>query len=383
MVQQRYGKTSSSRDRPKAITLLMMMAIGAFAAPLGADDNASPPELRLDQVQVIGSHNSYRSGISAEMLDYLSKTRRDAKRAFNYAHPSLPEQLDLGIRQLELDLFADPKGGWFAEPFGETIAPTAINHEEMSKPGYKVLHIPGLDYQSSCPTLVTCLEQIKLWSNRNPGHLPIFVTVDAKDTAFAYPNATLPYVLSTRLLDALDAEIRSVLPDDMLITPDLVRGDYPTLRDAVRAKNWPTLSQARGKVMFILDVREETAETYRRDHPSLEGRVMFAPYPEDDAEASVFIVQNPRGPEERNIQRLVKLGFIVRTRSDSDTREARNYDYSGFRSAERSGAQMISTDFYPGAPDPQRLYFKLSFKGGALQQCNPVTAGQDCRMNDK
>jgi hypothetical protein len=48
---------------------------------------------------------------------------------------------------------------------------------------------------------------------------------------------------------------------------------------------------------------------------------------------------------------------LVRVRSDADTAEARNHDLGRLQSAERSGAQIISTDYYPGAPDPLDLKF--------------------------
>jgi hypothetical protein len=39
-------------------------------------------------------------------------------------------------------------------------------------PGVKVLHIADLDYKTSCIRFVTCLEQVKSWSDDNPGHVP-------------------------------------------------------------------------------------------------------------------------------------------------------------------------------------------------------------------
>ena len=42
----------------------------------------------------------------------------------------------------------------------------------------------------------------------------------------------------------------------------------------------------------------------------------------------------------------LKKGYFVRTRADADTREARTNDYSRFKAAQESGAQIISTDYY-------------------------------------
>ena len=67
------------------------------------------------------------------------------------------------------------------------------------------------------------------------------------------PNAPRGDVFTSAIFDALDAEIRSVFRPGEMITPDDVRGDAPTLNAAIRTKGWPTLGQARGKVVFLLD----------------------------------------------------------------------------------------------------------------------------------
>ena len=76
------------------------------------------------------------------------------------------------------------------------------------------------------------------------------------------------------------------------------------------------------------------------------------------AEAAVFNIQDPR-PEEARIKALVAQGFLVRTRTDADTTEARNHDLGRLEASVRSGAQIISTDYYPGAPDPLNPKFEV------------------------
>jgi hypothetical protein len=41
----------------------------------------------------------------------------------------------------------------------------------MLKPGFKVFHIPDVDYLSTCVTLVRCLREIDRWSRAHPAHL--------------------------------------------------------------------------------------------------------------------------------------------------------------------------------------------------------------------
>jgi hypothetical protein len=43
-----------------------------------------------------------------------------------------------------------------------------------------------------------------------------------------------------------------VIGRDRIVTPDQVRGSYPTLEAGVKAGNWPKLKDARGKFVFLL-----------------------------------------------------------------------------------------------------------------------------------
>src|SRR5690606_26311301 len=92
-------------------------AILTLIAPALAD-------LRLNGIQVIGSHNSYHVAPPEAVVGFLSRFNRDAE-AWNYTHPALSRQLDLGVRQFELDVYADPEGGLFADPLGIKLANAA------------------------------------------------------------------------------------------------------------------------------------------------------------------------------------------------------------------------------------------------------------------
>jgi hypothetical protein len=56
-------------------------------------------------------------------------------------------------------------------------------------------------------------------------------------------------------------------------------------------------------------------------------------------------VHDPRGANEAEIQRLVKKGFLVRTRSDEPVATIRDKDDSRAGIALASGAQYVTTDF--------------------------------------
>jgi len=132
----------------------------------------------VNDVQVRGTHNSYQP-------------------------PLLPldRQLDEGVRQLELDVWAQP-GGLFA-----------VYHSAADK-------------RSTCPTLDVCLGPVRTWLERHPRALPVFLIIENK-------GAAQP--------DALDAAVRTALPGRLLVHPDEVVGG-----------KWPTLAATRGRAIPVV-----------------------------------------------------------------------------------------------------------------------------------
>src|SRR5580698_5890949 len=76
------------------------------------------PSLKLNQIQVIGTHNSYHAGIAPNESKLWQEKYAAAYQGLDYQHESLPKQLDSGVRQIELDIYADTKGGLYAHPSG-------------------------------------------------------------------------------------------------------------------------------------------------------------------------------------------------------------------------------------------------------------------------
>ncbi|MET4898771.1 phosphatidylinositol-specific phospholipase C1-like protein [Sphingomonadaceae bacterium jetA1] len=362
------------------------LALAAVLATAAAPAPRAP--LRMNDIQVIGSHNSYKKRIAPAVFAELERRDPRLASALDYDHLPLAQQLDRGVRQLEIDIFADPEGGRFAHPKGEAIAraageKTGFDEAAMMQPGFKVFHIPEVDYRS-CVTFKRCIAEIDAWSRAHPRHLPIMVTINAADRPINKPGVTDPLPLTAPLLDALDGEIRAVLKPNRIITPDDVRGNAATLREAVTSHGakggWPTLDRARGKIFFVLDTPSDVSDRYRAGHPSLKGRPIFGWYDTDQPEASVEIVGDPREDGEK-IKEWVKQGFIVRTRSDADTKEAREDDYTRARAAIDSGAQAVSTDYYPGAPTRGwSRGFTVTLPGGVMERCNPVTRPVGCTL---
>jgi hypothetical protein len=237
--------------------------------------------------------------------------------------------------------------------------------------------VQEVDYASSCPTLVSCLTELRDWSSDNTDHLPILVLVEVKDDEIPDPVGTFvqPIPIEAEHLDELDEEIRSVFDDDQAITPDDVRGDAETLREVVVDDGWPTLAESRGKVLFALDNTNEILDLYLDGHPNLEGRMMFASVDPEDPAAAFVKLNDPIEDGER-INELVEEGFVIRTRSDADTIQARNEDHTMSEAALESGAQYISTDYLE--PDEQFSDYMVEMPDGGTVRCNPVRQPEDC-----
>lgn len=371
----------------RRIALLAALATAALTS-VGAAEPAPAPKampMAMNDIQVIGSHNSFKARIPDAVIAKLRAADPKGFEGLDYYHLPLTAQLDAGVRQFELDIFADPQGGRYADPKGEALVKAAgeasrFDRAAMLKSGFKTFHIPDVDYLSTCATLIKCLGEIDSWSRAHPDHLPIMITLNAADTPSNRPGISNPIPLDDKaLLDALDAEIRSVLPGKRLITPDDVRGKSTTLRDAVRKHGWPSLKSARGKIYFLLDVRKAVSDVYRAGHPSLAGRAMFGWYPDGEPESVVQIVQDPL-VDGAKISEWVKQGVIVRTRTDANTVEARAHDHAKADAAMASGAQAVSTDYYPGAPDPLKLGFTVTLPEGAMARCSPVRVAAGCAL---
>ena len=167
-----------------AVALLLTIA-GAQACYAASDADA---QVRINQIQVIGSHNSYHAGLLPGMRAYLGEKKPDALRGLDYAHQPLDKQFDGGVRQIELDIFADSKGGRYAHPAGPALEaaagvpvdPPDANADVMLKPGFKVMHVQDLDQHSTCQPLTACLKVVRDWSKAHPRHLPIYVLLETK-----------------------------------------------------------------------------------------------------------------------------------------------------------------------------------------------------------
>jgi len=350
------------------------MRSAAPAAVAGVDD-----DVHLNEIQVVGSHNSYKKMVSDKEEALRRQFINGAADLMQYQHEPLGTQFQSRkVRQIELDVYLDQSGGLYADPLLRGAAGVGPYDPKMNEPGIKVLHIQDVDYASTCLTFVDCLQAIKTWSDANPSHVPLAVLVELKDDPLDFPGFTFtaPEKWTAANIGSVDDEIRSVMDDSDLLTPDDVRGSHATLNEAVTTDGWPTLGASRGKTMFLMDNGGGYRSNYLSGHPNLEGRVLFTNADPGDPDAA-FIKRND--PFDASITGLVQQGYVVRTRSDADTVEARENNTGPRDAALASGAQWVSTDYEgPGLAVGFTTPYVVEIPGGTVARCNPVLDVPGC-----
>jgi hypothetical protein len=362
---------------PPALAACNLHAARADTAGPGCAQRWMDAHLAMNDILTVGVHNSYHLRAAPPVLALIKAAAPTRWQGLDYEHEPLTAQLDDGARALELDLVYDPQGGRFAHPAGARLAhlpqdPAYVT--AMSTPGFKVLHIQDIDYRSNCLTFIQCLTEIRHWSRAHPRHTPILITMNTNDEKSLVPGGTAELPFDETAYDALDREIAHVFTKAELITPDQVQGRYPTLREAVLTRGWPSLGAARGKILFALDEGPAHVAAYRGARRSLEGRLLFV-NTDEASPAAGYITLNEKADAPR-ITADVKAGFIVRTRSDADTVEARANDVSHREVALASGAQYVSTDYRH--PDARLSDYQVRLRDGAITVCNPVRAAGRC-----
>jgi hypothetical protein len=298
-----------------------------------ADEAATFNDLRMNQLQVVGTHNSYH-------VRETGPARRVVKE-WSYNHAPLDVQLDRGVRSFELDL-----------------------HYMNGR--FEVFHVPLLDEGTTCRQLKDALTLVRTWSDAHPRHVPISFLFELKKEGPGLDKRIKE--VDAEGFDRLDNLLDSVFPAAHRISPDDLRGDASTLREAVSSTGWPTLAASRGKVFFILHDNAKKRDAYVAGHPSLRGRVMFVRSDETRDDCAALVLDNPRSSD---IARLVTTGYYIRTRADSNLSAPLAENEARRDAALASGAQILSTDFPHGEPQAETGY-RVEFAEAAPARVNPV-----------
>lgn len=358
-----------------------------------ADATAQPPSASVSDLQYVGTHNSYHIEPDQAVFDLMKESgyeesrkwpARKLVRALAFTHPDIATQLDLGLRVFEFDLHDDPEGKRFSAPGvyevlaaqGYSVANPLDPAGDLERGGLKVFHTADTDVRSHCLLLSNCLTAIRDWSVNHPGHVPIFIQLETKESrkpvvADGYtPAAPAPF--TTDSWRRLHQEIFAIFGREHLILPKDVQRTYPSVNQAVRSAGWPSIETARGKIVFLLldDAPKQTE--YQTFVQETNERILFVTLDEHDPDTAWVMRNNPKS---RDIERLVRSGLLVYTRADTHTNEARNFDVRRANRAVVSGAQLISTDF--PIPDPRYSDYAVTLNGRYIG-CNRIRNPEGC-----
>jgi len=272
--------------------------------------------LRLNEIRILASHNSYKKQGTAlgKLFIGLGDSFAEAK-ALKYGNPDLTTQMDLGIRSFELDV-------------------------RYRKGDFECTHVPLVDNATTCAKLSLALQEINLWSEHNPGHLPIILLFELKndwmmlDPGLSDIESEELLLLDTLLADAFGGS---------LYKPAELMGSYQSIRERLETESWPLVNELYGKVIVVLHPGDFT-QTYLDLDPEFDETAMFPAVSNADIDHpyAAFSVHNDPDPEA--IQTLLEANMIIRTRMDANL----IVDEDMRTMAMNSGAQIMTTDFHPG-----------------------------------
>lgn len=284
------------------------------------DVDVTDPTLALHDIRLLATHNSYKKTGSALGRLFVGLGENfDEARSLRYGYQPLTDQLESGIRSMEWDV-------------------------RLRNGQFEITHVPLVDNSGVAPVLEPALQEIKLFSEHHPDHIPIILLFEIKyDWMILDP--LLDTIGSAELI-ALDALLEAVLGQHLFRPSDLFDGSVTTLRETIQNDGWPTVQSLLGKVIIVLHPGRPT-QPYVALDPSLMSQSMF---PAVDASGinddhAAFVVHNNVDVEA--ISNLVDMGFIVRTRIDSGL----VFDQDRFNDALASGAQILTSDFTIGRSD--------------------------------
>lgn len=316
------------------------------------NDKEVDDQLKINQIQYLSSHNSYRKHtdkIIYKFLQNFSGLIPYELSEWEYDHLPIYTQLEqYGVRHIELDIYGDKNGGRFYNRAGYkwTARDEASGIEALKNPGLKVLHLPDVDFETHNYTFVDALQEVSRWSQNHPDHLPIFIMIETKTETVGEYLGGLGFVKAEpwdeENVAAIEKEILQVFPREKLIKPDDVRNGYATLREGVLKSGWPTVGDSRGKIMFMFD-QEDFSDAYRGSNKSLVGKLVFTNARDGQQEDAAFIKRNSINSPD--IEDLVREGFLVRSMIGGIS-EARSGDYSKWEMGLRKGVHFLSTDYY-------------------------------------
>lgn len=279
--------------------------------------------VKLNEIAILGTHNSYQRLATAEtrfamnIVDTIT-LKKFGLNTFDFEMDTLTEQLEMGIRNVEIDI--------------ETL-------DKNNKIEFKVTHNSLIDNASSAYDFEKALQEIKMWSDNNPEHIPVIIIVEPKSFVIEI-NGMKKF--SLEYAKELDKIVENTLGDSVLTPKDMLR-DYKSFKEMRENDDWISLKEARGKILVLLHDCDVT-ESYIALDESIKTQKMFPMLRYDDRNETYtsFILENDAWrAAERKAENIDESNLIVRTRADVYP----EYSDERYEVIETCGSQIITTDF--------------------------------------
>lgn len=325
-----YIKSAASQNTIQAQRLEAMRSgkVTVVDEQSFANFDLNDNSVKYNEVRMLTTHNSYKKSVPVSLYALSSKVFGPKTLKSNmYEHDTPVKQLENGVRGLELDI-------------------------RWQFNGFKIFHQHLPDNLSNSPDWKMTLEELRLWSQANPSHVPITVLVEIK---YDDPELNPLYrKMDEEKFRQLDDTIKTIMGKEQVITASGLMGNYPSLGAMVENNGWPALSAMKGKFIFLLHPDSEYTDMYINRDRTLKTQMFVPVISNGDIEKypdyAAFVLSND--PNDTSIKGLVNRHYVVRTMMDSGL----YYDENRKAAALACGAQMLTTDLEKGVIMPKTDY---------------------------
>ena len=292
--------------------------------------------VRYNEVAFLATHNSYQRLVTETTLKYqipfkvLSLGLKDFNKD-DFESDTLTNQFEQGIRSIEIDVEA---------------------REENGKTTFTVMHKPVFDSATTCLDFATALDEIILWSEHNPNHLPISILIESKQDVAPLDGLK---IFGIEHVEAFDNLLKEKL-GDKLLTPSHFLDGCATFEEMRETRGWLPLKDMLGKVVVILHKTGMTEKYVERDRLlRTQAMIPSVEYKQRNKDYAGIVIDNSPKKALKRMDFYSDGNFIVRTRADSYPKWSKErYEFM-----EKCSSQIVTTDFPPrtsGVRPSQRTY---------------------------
>lgn len=208
------------KTKPALLALSLCLSFAAACHAQTRPESGDLDLFPLNHVQLAGSHNTF-----------------DKKDEYEYLSDAFAD-----VQMVEIDVWTN-LGSW------------RVSH---SNPLANVNNCPksGLAGNERNQDLRSCIDTIASYHRSHPGHPLLLVKLELKN---GFGSNTQPANLDDLIADIAGGGAGARIPEADIFTPlklmcrdDACSSLYATPEEALAHKDWPTLGELRGKVMFVL-----------------------------------------------------------------------------------------------------------------------------------